>query len=83
MLKLSSGNWGLFFGGGNCLDGDSDSFHAILYAESSDLMNWTVINGINNPIASVSTVTAIDPVTQEQVTIPANPPVVGATQALV
>ncbi len=80
LLKLSTGNWGLFFGGGNCLDGDSDSFHAILYAESSDLKNWTVINGINNPIASISTVTAIDPVTQESVTIPANPPVVGATQ---
>ena len=80
LLKLSTGNWGLFFGGGNCLDGDSDSFHAILYAESSDLKNWTVINGINNPIASVSTVTATDPVTRQSVTIPANPPVVGATQ---
>jgi len=44
-------------------------------------MNWTVINGINNPIASVLTVTATDPVTQELVTIPANAPVVGATQA--
>jgi hypothetical protein len=81
LLKLSSGQWGLFFGGGNCLDGDSDSFHAILYAESPDLMNWTVINGINNPIASVSTVTAVDPVTQESVTIPANTPVVGPTQS--
>lgn len=80
LLKLSTGKWGLFFGGGNCLDGDSDSFHAILYAESSDLINWSVINGINNPIASVATVTATDPVTNEIVTIPANPPVVGPTQ---
>ena len=80
LLKLSTGNWGLFFGAGNCLDGDSDSFHAILYAESPDLVNWTVINGINNPIASVATVTATDPVTLQSVTIPANPPVVGATQ---
>lgn len=80
LLKLSTGKWGLFFGGGNCLDGDSDSFHAILYAESSNLTSWTVINGLNNPIASVSTVTATDPVTQQSVTIPANLPVVGATQ---
>jgi hypothetical protein len=80
LIKLSSGNWGLFFGGGNCLDGDSDGFHAIMYAESPDLMNWTVVNGINNPIASVNTVTATDPVTQQQVTIPATTPVIGATQ---
>ena len=80
LLKLSTGNWGVFFGGGNCLDGDSDSFHAILYAESSNLTSWTVVNGINNPIASVSTVTATDPVTLQSVTIPANAPVVGATQ---
>jgi hypothetical protein len=81
LLKLSTGNWGLFFGAGNCLDGDSDSFHAIAYAESPDLINWTVINGINNPIASVATVGPVtDPVTGQPVTIPANPPVVGATQ---
>ena len=80
LLKLSTGNWGLFFGAGNCLDGDSDSFHAIAYAESPDLINWTVINGINNPIASVSTVTATDPVTHQVVTIPSAAPVVGATQ---
>ena len=81
LLKLSSGKWGLFFGGGNCLDGDSDGFHAIMYAESYDLVNWTVVNGINNPIASVSTITATDPVSQQLVTIPANTPVIGATQA--
>jgi hypothetical protein len=81
LVKLPGGKWGLFYGGGNCLDGDSDGFHAILYAESTDLMNWTVINGLNNPIASVNTVTnVIDPVTQIPVTIPANPPVIGATQ---
>ncbi len=76
LLKLSSGKWGLFFGGGNCLDGDSDGFHAIMYAESSDLIHWTVINGIDNPIASVSPVT--DPNTGA--TIPLNTPVIGATQ---
>ena len=50
--------WGLFFGGGNCLDGDSDAFHAIMYAESSNLTTWTIYNGIDgNPIASVSPTT--------------------------
>ena len=76
LVKLSTGNWGLFFGGGNCLDGDSDGFHAIMYAESADLVHWTVINGIDNPIASVSPVT--DPNTGA--TIPLNAPVIGATQ---
>jgi len=80
LVKLSTGKWGLFFGGGNCLDGDSDGFHAIMYAESSDLVNWTLINGINNPIASVSSVTATDPVTNQVVTIPSNAPVIGSTQ---
>ena len=76
LLKLSSGKWGLFFGGGNCLDGDSDGFHAIMYAESSDLIHWTVINGIDNPIASVNPVT--DP--NSGATIPLNAPVIGTTQ---
>jgi hypothetical protein len=47
-----------------------------MYAESSDLIHWTVINGIDNPIASVSSVT--DPNTGA--TIPLNTPVIGATQ---
>ncbi len=83
LIKLSNGNWGLFFGGGNCLDGDSDAFHAIMYAESNgaDLTNWTVINGINNPIASIATVSNVtDPQTQQTVTIPSATPVIGATQ---
>jgi hypothetical protein len=82
LIKLSNGNYGLFFGAGNCLDGDSDAFHAILYAESngSDLTHWTVINGINNPIASVNTITATDPVTNQPVTVPSTAPVVGPTQ---
>jgi hypothetical protein len=80
LIRLSNGNWGLFFGGGNCLDGDSDGFHAIMYAESngSDLTNWTVINGINNPIASIAQQTDLtDPQTgATNETIPANIPVV-------
>jgi len=51
--------WGLYFSAGNCLDGDSDAFHFIGYAESTDKMNWTVYNDINHPT----------------VTIPANAPV--------
>ena len=47
--------WGLYFSGGNCLDGDSDAFHYIGYAESTDMMNWTVYNDINHPIASINT----------------------------
>ncbi len=52
-----------------------------MYAESngSDLTNWTVINGINNPIASIAQQTGLtDPQTgATNVTIPANTPVVG------
>lgn len=83
LIKLSNGNWGLFFAGGNCLDGDSDAFHAVMYAESngSDLTTWNVINGINNPIASIASVTATDPVSNQTVTIPANPPLVGQSVA--
>ncbi len=85
LIKLSNGNWGLFFGGGNCLDGDSDAFHAIMYAESngSDLTNWTVINGINNPIASIAQQTGLtDPQTgRTNVTIPANTPLIGQSVA--
>ena len=85
LIKLSSGNWGLFFGGGNCLDGDSDAFHAVMYAESngSDLTNWTVINGINNPVASIAQQTGLtDPQTgATNVTIPANTPLIGQSVA--
>src|SRR5262249_13653227 len=47
ILKLDNGHYGLFFSGGNCADADSDSFHYIGYAESTDLKSWTIINGIN------------------------------------
>jgi len=58
LIKISNTRYGLFFAGGNCMDADSDSFHYIGYAESSNLKTWTVINGIQNPIASVSYVAA-------------------------
>jgi len=81
LVPLPGGKWGLFFGAGNCIDADSDSFHAIAYAESGDLVNWTVYNGINNPIASRPTATFTDQATSSMLTIPATAPVVGTTQA--
>jgi hypothetical protein len=60
IVMLANGNLGLFYGAGNCLDGDSDAFHAIVYAETSpsNLLNWTVINNItSNPIASIAPMT--------------------------
>jgi hypothetical protein len=77
LLRFENGIWGLFFSGGNCLDGDSDAFHFLGYAESSDLRNWTVINGIQNPIASIIPLTVV--FNGSPVTVPANRPVVGNT----
>lgn len=68
--------WGLYFSGGNCLDGDSDAFHYIGYAESTDKMNWVVYNDINNPIASINTVTHANQAGGATVTIPATAPIV-------
>jgi hypothetical protein len=86
IFKLRSGRWGLFFSGGNCYTGDSDSFHYIGYAESADLMHWSVINGLTNPIATIFPATmTVDsngiPVTSggSAVTIPFVAPVVGNT----
>ena len=67
--------WGLYFSAGNCLDGDSDAFHFIGYAESTDKMSWTVYNDINHPIASINTITTANQMGGAMVTIPANPPV--------
>ena len=57
ILKLEGGRYGLLFSGGGCIDGDSDAFHYIGYAESADLLHWNVINGINNPIVSTQNYT--------------------------
>jgi hypothetical protein len=88
ILRLEDGRYGLLFSGGGCVDGDSDAFHYIGYAESSDLFRWSVVNGINNPIISTSPVTLTVnamgvPATgsgTQSVTIPANPAIVGNTQ---
>jgi hypothetical protein len=59
ILKLEGGRYGLFFSGGNCVDADSDAFHYIGYAESSDLIHWQVINGITNPVISTAPVSLV------------------------
>jgi hypothetical protein len=86
ILKLDGGKYGLLFSGGGCVDGDSDAFHYIGYAESNDLIHWTVVNGLNNPIASTAPLTLVVDGTGvppssggAAVTIPAAMPVVGST----
>ena len=54
ILKLEDGRYGLLFSGGGCIDGDSDAFRYIGYAESRDLLHWTVINGLDSPILIAS-----------------------------
>ena len=85
ILKLQHGGYGLLFSGGSCIDGDSDAFHYIGYAESYDLIHWTKVNDFNNPIVSVFPVTlSVDangvPGTGTTITIPSSEPVVGDTQ---
>jgi hypothetical protein len=54
ILKFENGKFGLLFSGGGCIDGDSDAFRYIGYAESRDLIHWTVVNGLENPILIAS-----------------------------
>lgn len=75
VLGLGDGRYGLFFAAGNCLDADSDAFHYIGYAESTDLTIWTIVNGIDNPIASLATNVVTE--ASAPATIPAQQPVVG------
>ena len=77
-MKLHGGRYGLFFAGGTCVDADSDAFHYIGYAESPDLVHWTVINGIDNPIAATAPFTVT--YQGQTVTVPSTPPVIGHTQ---
>ena len=57
ILKLGGGKFGLLFSGGGCIDGDSDAFRYIGYAESTDLLHWSVVNGLDNPILIASSYT--------------------------
>ena len=85
ILKLESGKYGLLFSGGGCIDGDSDAFHYIGYAESHDLIHWKVINGINNPVVSTAPFTitvdstGVPATTGTSITVPATPAIVGNT----
>jgi hypothetical protein len=85
ILKLESGKYGLLFSGGGCIDGDSDAFHYIGYAESRDLLHWTVVNGINNPIVSTASFTikvnsaGVPDAAGSAITVPAATPVVART----
>src|SRR5260370_14774054 len=77
LMKLEGGKYGLLFSGGGCISGDSDAFQYIGYAESRDLLHWTVVNGINNPIVSTAKFTIVDPSVSPAgapVTFPANTP---------
>ena len=74
-IKGDGSVWGLFFSAGNCLDGDSDAFHYIGYAESTDKMHWTVFNDINHPIASINTITTANQADGKTATIPSTDPV--------
>jgi len=77
--------YGLIFAGGNCLDADSDSFHYIGYAESNDLINWTIFNDINHPIASIQPETVKSNVPGStfgnSITIPSNTPLISYLDA--
>jgi hypothetical protein len=84
IIKLSDSRYGMFFGAGNCLDNDSDGFHFIGYAETTnrvrsakDLLSWKIINGLDNPI--LSTDTATDPSGPRP--YPLNAPIVNVTGA--
>ena len=80
ILDLGGGRFGLLFAGGNCMDADSDAFHYIGYAETTDpsLQTWTVLNDLSNPIVSIGAHTL--PVNGVQTVIPAHTPVVGPAQ---
>lgn len=50
IVKFAGGRYGLLYSGGGCIDGDSDAFRYIGYAESRDLLHWSVVNGLDNPL---------------------------------
>ena len=86
ILKYDGGKYGLLFSGGGCIDGDSDAFRYIGYAESRDLLHWTVINSLNNPILITQPYTiAVDanghPVASggTSISVPSTPAIGGVT----
>ena len=83
LFPLEDGRYGMVFGAGNCLDGDSDGFHFIGYGVTTaagDLLHWQVLNGIDNPILSTGQVTVASNTPGSAgipTTIPATPPLGG------
>ena len=64
----------------------SDGFHYIGYAETvnvvrtaNDLLNWTVLNQLDNPILSTDTVTDVTDPSKPR-PYPLNPPIVNVTR---
>jgi MYXO-CTERM domain-containing protein len=56
LITYDDGHFGMFFSAGLAGE-DSDAFHYVGYAESSDLLTWTVMNGIDNPLLSIDPAT--------------------------
>jgi len=53
IIRQLDGSYGVFFSGGGCQDGDSDAYHFIGHAHSTDAVHWTVDNGPTNPLVQV------------------------------
>jgi hypothetical protein len=51
LLKYPDGHFGLIFSAG-LVGEDADAFHFIGYAESNDVLTWTVINDVDHPLLS-------------------------------
>ena len=85
ILRYGDGVYGLLFSGGGCIDGDSDAFHYIGYAESADLIHWNLVNGLNNPIVSAAPFTlmvdstGVPATVGSTITVPMQTPVAGDT----
>lgn len=52
ILKYADGHYGLFYSAG-LVGEDADAFHFVGYAESNDLLAWTVVNGVDMPLLSI------------------------------
>ncbi len=58
LLRDRDDHYLLFFSGGVLADNASDAYRYIGYAESTDLMNWMVVRGLQNPLLSTDTTAA-------------------------
>ena len=58
LLRDKDGGYLLFFSGGTPADNASDAYRYIGYAVSADLLHWTVVRGLQNPLLSTETTEA-------------------------